>query len=217
MTIDEIAERLAVSRTTVFYWVGDIPIERKPATGWPDSVRRKGNEAMRRKYERLREAAYERGMLEFLAFERQVGFRDFVCLYIAEGKKRDRNRVAIGNSDPAVMVLAQRWMKSLSANPLCYAVQYHADQDVNAVKGFWARTLGIGPELVKVQRKSNSNRLNGRDWRSPHGVLTIEAGDTYFRAELQAWMDWVQDEWLDSAAQPARGVAKSGIAHGLGP
>jgi excisionase family DNA binding protein len=29
MTIDEIAERLAVSRTTIYGWVGDIPIERK--------------------------------------------------------------------------------------------------------------------------------------------------------------------------------------------
>ena len=51
LTIDEIAARLAVSRTTAFYWVGDIPIPRPGgANGWPDSARRKGNRAMQQKY-----------------------------------------------------------------------------------------------------------------------------------------------------------------------
>lgn len=206
MTIDEIAERLAVSRTTVFYWVGDIPIERKPATGWPHSARRKGNAAMERKYERLREAAYERGILEFLALERQDGFRDFVCLYIAEGSKRDRNAVAICNSDPAAMMLANMWIRTMSANRLRYSVQHHADQDLAEIRRFWGDQLEIDPGDVRVYRKSNSGQLRNRTWRSEFGVLKIEVADTYFRAELQAWMDWLQDEWLDSIA-PGRSSA----------
>jgi hypothetical protein len=39
LTIDELAERLSISRTTIYYWVCDIPIERKagnrPGGGGP--------------------------------------------------------------------------------------------------------------------------------------------------------------------------------------
>jgi hypothetical protein len=195
LTIDEIAECLAISRTTVFYWVRRTPI---PPTSAQTAVRKRASRANARRYQQLREAAYDEGTRVFPHLERQDGFRDFICLYIAEGYKRNRNKVSICNSDPAVMRLACSWMRRLSANPLRYSVQYHADQDLGRIRDFWAGELGIEPDEVKLQRKSNSNQLSGRKWRSEHGVLNIEAADTYFRAELQSWIDWLEDEWLDS-------------------
>lgn len=59
MTLDEIVERLALPRTTVWYWIANIPIPRKPNTTWPERAQVKGNLAMQRKYRLLREAAYE--------------------------------------------------------------------------------------------------------------------------------------------------------------
>jgi predicted DNA-binding transcriptional regulator AlpA len=57
LTIDELAERLALSRSTVYYWVRDLPIPRSgPGGPWPEAARRKGNLAMQRKYRLLREA-----------------------------------------------------------------------------------------------------------------------------------------------------------------
>jgi len=94
MTIDEIAERLAVSRTTVFYWLRDLPpLERM---GRPPSVGQAlGNLAMQRRYRELREAAYGQGLAEFDELVLEPTFRDFVCMYIGEGYKRSRNTVAI--------------------------------------------------------------------------------------------------------------------------
>ena len=44
LTIDELAERLALSRSTVYYWVRDMPIPGSGSGGgWPESARRKGN------------------------------------------------------------------------------------------------------------------------------------------------------------------------------
>jgi len=123
-------------------------------------------------------------------------FRDFVCLYLAEGYKRDRNRVSICNSDPAIVVLGARWINRLVARKVTYALQYHADQDLVAVQGFWSELLGIGPSRVTLQRKSNSNQLKGRAWRSEHGVLAVGSSDTYLRARLQAWMDIVRSTWV---------------------
>jgi hypothetical protein len=200
MTIDEIAECLALPRTTIYYWVRDMPIPRTPrqiegsARG-----RRLGNRRMQNNYRQLRDAAYEEGVLTFLPLLHHHGFRDFVCMYIGEGYKRCRNTVSLNNSDPAIVKLADRWIRRLSKNIVSYSLQYHADQDPGELKQFWATELGIDAALISVQRKSNSNGLTGRKWRSQYGLLTVRTGDTQLRAELQAWMDCVQDEWLDSA------------------
>jgi len=154
-------------------------------------------------YRARREAAYEDGRTTFPELSLQPAFRDFVCLYIAEGYKRDRNTVSICNSDLAVMKLSRRWLIAFSHRPLVYALQYHADQDLQDLRQYWGRELGIDPEIVRVQRKTNSGRLGGRNWRSAHGVLNIATYDTLFRARLQGWIDCLQERWLDSPVDGA--------------
>src|SRR4051812_28245139 len=81
LTIDEIADRLALPRTTIYHWVKDIRLARKPGRPLPSDAQRKGTEAMQRKYRLMREAAYERGLAEFeLLAAEDPTFRDFVCL-----------------------------------------------------------------------------------------------------------------------------------------
>ena len=196
MTIDELAECLAISRTTIYYWVRDMPIPRTPNETAAQLRRAKQN---KQRYRRLREAAYDEGLTFIVPLMRQEGFRDFVILFITEGYKRSRNKVSIANSDPAVVVVADRWLRRLSRNPVTYSVQYHADQNLPSLQRFWGELLGVDPERIKLQRKSNTKGLAARKWRSEHGVLTVCANDTYLRAELQAWMEYVQNEWLDSA------------------
>ena len=196
LTIDELAERLGLSRSTIYYWVRDLPISGSgPGSGWPEAARRKGNHAMQRKYRLLREEAYRMGVDEYDALACDATFRDFVCLYIAEGYKRNRNCVDICNSDPAVMQLAIRWICRLTRKTPEFWIQYHADQDLSGLCRFWARTLGIDEGAIRVQRKSNSNRLSGRIWRSRHGVFKVRVADTLLRARLQAWMDRLRSEW----------------------
>src|SRR5262249_47112913 len=82
LTIDEIAERLAISRQTIAYWVRDIPLRRVRRTTAGQHIRNRGN-ALR--YKELRDAAYEEGWMEFEELVREPSFRDFVCMYIGEG------------------------------------------------------------------------------------------------------------------------------------
>ena len=193
LTIDEIAERLGISRQTIFYWVRDVPLK-KPRRR-PDYEARAVANSLR--YKELRDAAYEQGRREHDELIREPRFRDFICMYIGEGYKRSRNTVSLCNSDPNVMLLADHWIRRFARNPVWYSVQYRADQDLILLRRFWSDVLDIEPEEIRLQRKSNSNQLTGRMWRSRHGVLTIRTSDTYFRARLQAWIDLTMDEWLD--------------------
>lgn len=199
LSIVEIAERLGLPKTTIFYWVRDIPLQR-PRRESPSA----GAGAMQRKCRLLREAAYREGRESFdVLSAADPTFRDFVCMYIGEGYKRNRNRVAIGNSDPRVLVLATRWLRVLSGKDLRFSIQFHEDQDLRRLSEFWASTLGIEPREIRMQRKSNSGQLGGRHWRSRYGVLTVTTCDTLLRARLQAWMDCVQNEWVHSPTNGA--------------
>jgi transposase-like protein len=200
LTIDEIAECLSISRSTVFYWVKGIEITRKPGTeswakGPPTEAQRKGTLAMQERWRVIREQAYREGELEFEELCLVPTFRDFVCMYIGEGYKRRRTQVSLCNSDPAVVKLAQTWIARFSRNPVGYSIQFHADQSLDELRQFWSERLDIDPDEIKFQRKSNSNQLKGRKWRSQYGVLDVHAADTRFRARLQAWIDLVERDW----------------------
>ena len=198
LSIDEIAERLALPKTTIYYWVKDIPLGRSRREN-PHP----GTRGMQRKYLALREEAYEEGRASYVALSAEPTFCEFVALYIAEGYKRSRNAVALANSDPIVIALANRWTRRFARNPVDYRVQHHADQDLNHLRDYWSEVVSVEPAAIRFQRKSNSGQLAGRIWRCEHGVMTVRTSDTYFRARLQAWIDCTQQRWLDWATSGA--------------
>ena len=195
LTIDEIADRLAINRTTVYSWVKDISIPREPNVGFQTEAQKRGTLAMQEKFRKIRTNSYAEGAAQFEQLILEPTFRDFVCMYIGEGYKRQRNTVSLCNSDPAVVKLAQTWITRFSQNPVTYSIQYHVDQSLDELREFWSNYLGISPDEIRFQRKSNSNQLRKRTWRSRHGVLSVSASDTKFRAQLQAWIDLVEDDW----------------------
>ncbi len=200
LSLLEIAERLALPKTTVYYWIRDLPNPEVKHRDTPARARAraKGRRRIVSKYKRLREEAYARGWEEFPELSLEPTFSDFVCMYIGEGYKRNRNRVSIANSDPRVIRLADYWVRRFSRNKVTYSFQYHTDQNPDYLVRFWSFGLGVDPKLIVCQRKSNSGQLSGRSWRSKHGVLSVTVNDTGLRARLQAWMDRTQDRWLDS-------------------
>jgi hypothetical protein len=153
---------------------------------------------MQRKYRLPPEEAYRDGERTFAALATDPTFRDFICMYIGEGFKRSRKTVSLGNSDPRVMALSSHWVRRLTSSRVTYQLRHHADQNVRTLCFFWAGRLGVQPAEIRPQRKSNSGRLSGRTWRSKYGVLSVTVHDTLFRARLQAWMDGLQEQWLDS-------------------
>jgi hypothetical protein len=203
MSLNEIAECLALGKTTVWYWIQDLPDPEIKARsyeggGWGRRAWEAAARSNRERFRVLREDAYQWGRDEFPVLDAEPGFRDFVCIYIGEGYKRNRNTVAVANSDPKVIGLCDPWVRRFATNKVTYQLQYHEDQDPDELIRFWTDHLGADRSAFTYQRKSNSGQLRGRKWRCVHGVLTVRACDTQFRARLQAWIDCVTESWLHS-------------------
>ncbi len=192
MTLADIVERLALPKTTIYSWIKDLPI---PHTEKQSDAQLARAAQVKQKYALLREAAYQEGVLLAPELLKDPTFRDFVVPYMAEGSKRQRNKLGFVNSDARMVKLAHMWLKRLSKRSFFYSLQYHVDHDVDELKQYWAEILEISPDDIRPTRKSNSSQLAGRQFRSVHGLLSVETGDTYLHAKMQAWMDIVKSQW----------------------
>ena len=112
MTLNEIVERLKLPKTTVYGWIKHIPI---PRTVRQTEAQQRGTAAMQAKYAQLRDDAYQQGLDEAPELLKDMRFRDFVVLYMAEGYKKGPNAVSFVNSDPAMIVLANQIITSITA------------------------------------------------------------------------------------------------------
>jgi transcriptional regulator with XRE-family HTH domain len=163
LSLDEIAERLALPKTTVYCWIVDLPLGRPRRENG-----HKGNLAMQAKYRRLREDAYAQGWAEYDELVNVPTFRGFVSLYIAEGFKRDRNRVSIADSDERVIGLAVSWMRRFTTKRLTYSIQYHADQVLAELRDYWAAFLAS-----TVRRSDSSESQIAASWRAGLGDASM--------------------------------------------
>jgi AcrR family transcriptional regulator len=202
MALDDIASQLGIAKSTAYYWLKDIEIPKTPSQKQTANQHRAAM-ANQVKYAAQRQSAYDATRAKATEILTDQRIRDFVVLYLAEEFRKDRNRVCFSNSNPQMSSFAHSCMKRLATNPRCYySFQYHADQDPEDLRRFWAAQLGIQPTIIKPIPKTNSGHLKGRRFNCQYGVFQIQIGDTRFRSQLQALMDAVQEQWNASVHRP---------------
>jgi hypothetical protein len=194
-TVPEIADILSIPKSTVHNWLLEYKLEDR--TEKQTEAQKRGTAAMKKKFADMRDEAYQEAWEQAPKLLKDYSLFAFVCMYIGEGSRKNRNEVALANSNVKVMQLAYKWIVNLKhpERSLEFYAQIHVDHDEEEIKTYWGEQIGIDPQLVKIIRKSNSGKLSGRKFRSPYGVFTIRASDTYFRSRMQAFMDYVQEIW----------------------
>lgn len=190
LTVDQLAARLALPRSTVYYWVRDLPLREGDGDG-----KGKGLGVEGRAGAVPGDAAYEGALHSFDDLAAQPTFRDFVCLYIARGCTRERTKVSLSDSDPAVMRLVNRWMLRLSDKSPLLSVRYEPGQSLTELRRFWSGIVGVQARTIRVHEEADraGARVLGRPAR--HGVLTVAVEDAVLRARLQAWICKTRDSW----------------------
>ncbi len=196
LTVDQLAARLALPRSTVYYWVRDLPLGEREGESVGAGF---GNRASAGVGERASaaagDAAYEDALRSFDDLAAQPTFRDFVCLYIARGCTRERAKVSLSDSDPAVMRLVNRWMLRLSDKSPLLSVRYEPGQSLTELRRFWGAIVGVQARTIRVHDEADLPGDQAAARHARHGVLTVSVEDALLRARLQAWICKTRDSW----------------------
>ncbi len=191
LSIDGLAARLSVKRTTVYGWIRDIPLSK----GTDRRVYAlNASRAMSAKYKQKRKAAYEAAAQKVSEWMQDRQFRDFVVLYLAEGSRRTRYSLAISNTDPDIIRIGYSNLQRFSSKNFYFYLLCHSEVEREKAVRFWADVLKIPKERIEIfgkpMRKSSRTIV-----ASSHGVMTVRVNDCYAREAMQACMDWMKADW----------------------
>jgi hypothetical protein len=192
MALPEICERLSLPKTTVYYWIKDIPIDR---TEKQKISQKKAKLGIVAKHRRLREEEYKKGLEEAADILKDQLLRDFVTMYLGEGDRKSRSVVGINNSTPEIMQMALSALDKITEKKRQYSLQVHEDHDVVEVLDFWSAKLKIPRKEIKTHQKTNSSKMKTRNWRSAYGCFRVTVCDTLLKQRLHGWMDYVKNSW----------------------
>jgi hypothetical protein len=141
MTLDDIARRLQVAKSSVALWVRDVPFTPSPRRYGPQQRRNRLREAKLAQIAALDAAGAERiGILSDDAF-----LAAGVALYAGEGSKRD-GIVSFANSDAAMVRFFCTWFRrhfDIDERRLRVRVYLHHGLDLDAAHAFWSDITGV--------------------------------------------------------------------------
>jgi transcriptional regulator with XRE-family HTH domain len=141
-TLQQIAEELGVSRSSVSRWVRDVEFATRPGRVGP---RRVGRNRLRdeklAQMEQLRREGRDRiGELSGAAF-----LAAGAALYAGEGGKRD-GALQFANSDPGMIAFFLVWLRHffpVDERRLRIRLYLHEELDLDAAERFWSELTGI--------------------------------------------------------------------------
>jgi len=199
LTVDQLAERLALPRSTIYYWVRDLPVRAsRPRAGAPPAIQSEAARILQSPSCAERRLAYERALGSYEDLTVQPTFEDFLCVCIATRGccEHGQDGVAVANSDPVAMQLANRWLWRLTDRTPHLSVHTDPCHSASELRRFWSEAVGARAEVIAVQRDSPSP-TGGRDARrARRGVLKIAVDDALLGARLEGWMHRKRQDWL---------------------
>lgn len=159
----------------------------------------KGNIKAKERFAKLREDAYNSALNNAEEDLKNPFLRDFVNMYIGEGSKRRESEFSIINSDPKIILLSLAIIKKyfFKANKkITLSVRYYKENNnEKELLNYWSNIIDKDDSItiktyiqptVKAIVHNNSNKF---------GLVRDELFDTYAKQRLNAYMDYLKDEW----------------------
>lgn len=201
-TLQEIADHLGVSKSSVSLWVREVEFTPRPRQAGAPAARRRGPGALQRRKQDeidglLRDGRERIGRLTE---------RDFLvagtALYAGEGFKRD-GQVGLANTDPALVAFFCAWLRhffDVDESRLRVRIYLHEGLDLDAANDFWTRLTGIPPtQLLRAYRAEPGSGI--RNSKHPFGCPAVTYGcSRTHRAIMGLVRGLFPAPWMNDAA-----------------
>ncbi len=111
-------------------------------------------------------------------------------IYWGEGDKKDRNRVAVTNTDPNMLRIVAKFYRNclkIEEDKLRVALFLYGDIDVDTAIKFWSDLLSINPkQFIKTQILQSRARLTKT--KSKYGICTFYCSNTEQSIKILEWI-----------------------------
>lgn len=200
----EIRKRLGVPKSTLSYWLRELPLSEKRILELRYQARKKSEASrerfrltMRKKKELKDRRVYEKYKKRFAKLSKETFFIAGLMFYSAEGDKKNQYRLSFANTDPKIIKFFIRWLNECLAVPkkkIKATLHLYENMDIEKEKEFWKNKLGLQENqfykasIRKLQKSSFSYRESYR-----HGTCSIYIGGAERNREvmmaIQAFLD----------------------------
>lgn len=200
VSINKIAARLGISRSTVHHWVNSVEITEEQRAVLRENSRRAGIANGPRYRERFR-TQRQRWLIEagelWERYRHEPLFLLGLGLYCGEGSKEGRKELILTNSCPALLRAWVTWCKRYLPRGLRLYLYLYVHEDVNAEEAmnFWREQLGLEARcLFKANPISSKGRRPKR--RLPYGTarIRLSVGSAEWFVKTMEWLRLLQED-----------------------
>lgn len=197
-SIKEIAEKINKSTSTVKRWLAPYNITMCPEVQKSHAL--KGSLKMKEMYALKRKEAYDSVQSKIQEDLKDRILRDFINIYIGEGSKRRDTEIAVTNSDLKTILLCLTAMKKFFLKEgkkiifnVCY---YKENNNEKELVDYWSKLLKNNSSIDIRSYIQPTVKAIGHNNSNQYGLIKIAIYDTYAKQKLNAYMDYVKDEWV---------------------
>lgn len=166
-TLQEIADELGVSRSSVSVWVRDVEFEPKPRSSGRSAKRQEEHPLHRRKIAEVRELL-DAGRRRLTSVSDEEFLVAGLALYAGEGAKTD-GTVAFANSDPRFIAFYMEWLRrffDIDESRLRLRLYLHEELDIGKANAYWSTVTRI--PMSQFMKPYRAVRTSSKVRRTKH-------------------------------------------------
>lgn len=207
LSYGEISKRLEVSKSTLSYWLQDLPLSEKRMkelrlNAWQkgEASREKFRLTMNEKRKKNYKQVYESQKKKLKNLKAQSFFVAGLMLYLGEGDKKNRARIGLSNTDPRLILFFKKWLHQfleLSFKDMRAELHLYENMDIVKEEKFWQDTLSFPKsQFYKVQIRKLKEGSFSYSESFRHGTCSFYVNGVKKKEELMAAINVFIDMYL---------------------
>ena len=199
-SLNFIAQKIKVSKSSVSLWVRDIELtnEQIEIIEYKRKASASNSETFRKRRREYQEIGREKA-------KKSDSLYAFGCaLFWGEGSKK-KNNVIITNSDPLMLSFFVKFLKkyfNVSSSDFSISIQYYLNNglSLNEIEQYWCNILNLSKESLK-EHTLKSKYYGGKKVKHPYGICSVRICNTSIAMQIYGSIkeymgDISKDKWL---------------------
>lgn len=181
MSYSQIKEKTGASKSTLSYWLKDLPLSKERMVELRDKspirIEKYRNTMLAKKNARLDGVMV--GITKDIKFlSRRELFIAGLFLYWGEGGKTKEAEISISNTDPAVLKFFLEWIETLGSDRsnVKVRIQVYKNMDSEKEVKFWSKELRVKKGQFRKTYIKSTTRLSNYGHQFFHGTCNIHLG-----------------------------------------